>query len=188
MTKIEFLNKLKINLAVLSEDEQDRIIEYYSEIISDKIDEGKTEQEAVAELGSPEQVSQSVLEDYTENETKTNTKPRKPHSAGAITGFSILIPFVIIMLAVLGVLAVAFTVASAAFIIGGIAYFISSFVIFPQGFAAGLFQTGAGFFMTALGVFAMFGSGAFGNLYLGIIKRIFKKYVSVYGGGENAKV
>lgn len=185
MTQNEFLNKLKIHLAKIPKDEQERIVEYYSEIINDKIDEGKMEEQVIAELGTPEQVAQSVLEDY--SDTALPIK-RKSHNIGAIIGFSMLIPFIIVMLAALGALALAFIVASAGLIIGGIAYFISSFIIFFQSFAAGLFQIGAGFLTAALGVFAIFGSVAFGKLYFRIIKSILKKYISVYGGVENAKV
>ena len=103
-------------------------------------------------------------------------------SFGAIIGFSILIPFVILMIAVLGVMSLSFIVASSALIIGGVGFFISSFWILFQSFPAGLFQLGAGFFSIALGVFAMYGSIAFGKLYFRIVKATFKKYISVYGG------
>lgn len=185
MTQNEFLNKLKIHLEKIPKDEQKKILEYYSEIINDKIDEGKTEEQAVAELGSPEQIAQNVLEDYLEASPAKTKAHKKSSGVGSIIGFSVLIPFVIVMLAVLGALSLAFIVASAGFIIGGIAYFIGSFVIFFQNLATGLFQLGAGFFTAALGIFAMYGSILFGKLYFRIIKRIFNKYVYVYGGTKN---
>ncbi|MDD6489247.1 MAG: DUF1700 domain-containing protein [Clostridia bacterium] len=181
MTQSEFLNGLKSHLSKIPKDEREKIVEYYSEIINDKIDEGKTEEQAVSELGSPEQVAQSVLEDYSDNDSK-HKENQKPRSVGAIIGFSILIPFVILMVAVLGVVSLSFIIASGALIVGGAAFFISSFWIFFQSFPAGLFQFGIGLFSVALGVFAMYGSIAFGKLYFRIVKATFKKYVSVYGG------
>lgn len=183
MTQSEFLSELKTHLSKIPKGEKEKIIEYYAEIINDKIDEGKTEEQAVAELGSPAQVAQSVLEDYSDNDSKYQNG-KKPRSVGAIIGFSVLIPFVILMVAVLGVVSLSFIVGSAALIISGIGFFISSFWIFFQNFSAGLFQFGLGFFQIAVGVFAMYGSIAFGKLYFRIVKATFKKYVSVYGGAE----
>lgn len=187
MTKNEFLNRLKACLSKIPNDEQQKAIEYYSEIINDKIDEGKTEEQAVSEIGSPESVAQSVLEGYPDNETHNNAR-RKKRSVGAIIGFSILIPFVILMFAVLVAVALAFVVGSAGLIIGGAGYFISSFFIFFQSFSAGLFQLGFGFFAVAMGVFAMYGSVAFVKLVVRIVKNTFRKYISVYGGVSSEKV
>lgn len=184
MTQNEFLSELKAHLSKIPKNEREKIVEYYAEIINDKIDEGKTEEQAVSELGSPEQVAQSVLEDYSDNDSK-NKENKKSHSVGAIIGFSVLIPFVILMIAVLGVVSLSFIISSAALLIGGAAFLISSFWIFLQNFSAGLFQLGAGFFAAAIGVFAMYGSIAFGKLYFRIVKATFKKYMSVYGGVKN---
>lgn len=184
MTQNEFLSELKAHLSKIPKNEREKIVEYYAEIINDKIDEGKTEEQAVSELGSPEKVAQSVIEDYSDNETKHNNG-KKSHSVGAIIGFSILIPFVILMIAVLGVVSLSFIIASGALIISGAGFFISSFWIFVQNFSAGLYQLGAGFFTAAIGVFAMYGSIAFGKMYFRIVKATFKKYISVYGGAKN---
>lgn len=184
MTQNEFLSGLKAHLSKIPKAEREKIVEYYTEIINDKIDEGKTEEQAVSELGSPEQVAQSVFEDYYDNETKHNNG-KKSHGVGAIIGFSVLIPFVILMVAVLGVVSLSFIIGSVALLIGGAAFLISSFWIFFQSFPTGLFQLGAGFFAVAIGVFAMYGSIAFGKLYFRIVKATFKKYISVYGGVKN---
>ena len=53
MTKREFLEILNERTARLSEAERDRLLEYYGEIIDDRMEEGLTEAEAVAALGDP---------------------------------------------------------------------------------------------------------------------------------------
>ncbi|MBQ8964103.1 MAG: DUF4097 family beta strand repeat protein [Clostridia bacterium] len=53
MTKREFLEMLNERTARLSEAERDRLLEYYGEIIDDRMEEGLTEAEAVAALGDP---------------------------------------------------------------------------------------------------------------------------------------
>ena len=53
MTKREFLDMLNNLTSRLSESERDRLLEYYSEIIDDRMEEGLSEAEAVAALGDP---------------------------------------------------------------------------------------------------------------------------------------
>ena len=48
MTKREFLEMLNERTSCLSEAERDRLLEYYGEIIDDRMEEGLTEAEAVA--------------------------------------------------------------------------------------------------------------------------------------------
>ncbi len=183
MTRTEFLNQLRIRLSTIPKDEQDKVIEYYSEIINDKIDEGKTEEQAVAELDSPEKIANNALEDYEET-SQAHINKKKQHSVGAIIGFSALIPFVCIAMVVLGTLVISFLAASAGMIVGGVCSIISCFIIFVQSFSVGLFQLGGGALILGLGVFALYGSIAFSKLYIRVMKSIIKKYQSVYGGVE----
>ena len=53
MTKREFLDMLNRQTSLLPEAERDRLLEYYGEIIDDRMEEGLTEAEAVAALGDP---------------------------------------------------------------------------------------------------------------------------------------
>lgn len=59
MTKREFLNELERLTAALSEGERARLIEYYGEMIDDRIEEGVGEADAVAALGAPEEVAKA---------------------------------------------------------------------------------------------------------------------------------
>ncbi len=61
MKKKEFLKKLKKGLAPMGGYERQRVLDYYDEMISDRVENGKTEEEAVAELGSPEYVIEKTL-------------------------------------------------------------------------------------------------------------------------------
>ncbi len=61
MTKAEFLNKLCTELSGLSPSDINSSIEYYSEMISDRTDAGMSEEEAVAELGSPKAIAREII-------------------------------------------------------------------------------------------------------------------------------
>ncbi len=190
MTKNNFLNQLRNQLSAVSKEEQDRVIEYYSEIINDKIDDGKSEEQAISELNSPQKIAQKIIEDYENTKTEADASvykhskaviPKK-RSVGAIIGFSALLPFVFIMLAVLLIVSFAFFATAFAFIVAGAVYFVSSFFLIGQSLAVALFQFGFSLFFIAVGAFAMFGSVAFEKLCIRITKNIFNKYVQVYGG------
>lgn len=181
MTKDQFIDKLMKQFSSVSPEEQGRMAEYYSEIINDKIDEGKSEEQAVSELDSPEDIFKNYLNETSDTSTEFS---EKKSNVGAIVGFTVLIPFVILLVVILGVVALSFVLSSAAIILYEICIFISGFMLFAQSFTVALFQLGAGLFFMAVGGFALFGSIAFTKLCIKIFKSIFNKYVSVYGGAN----
>ena len=61
MTKKEFLDELKKGLLGLPEEDMTRSIEFYSEMIDDRIEEGKTEEEAVADIGTVKDAVSQIL-------------------------------------------------------------------------------------------------------------------------------
>lgn len=62
MTKREFLNTLQMQLeGELTPSQVEGHLRYYSEYISDAIASGKTEQEVMAELGSPVLIAKTIL-------------------------------------------------------------------------------------------------------------------------------
>ena len=63
MTKVDFLRLLERALSQLSEEERQKNLEYYSELLDDMMEEGMTEAEATAKLGSPNQIAQSILQE-----------------------------------------------------------------------------------------------------------------------------
>lgn len=63
MNKTEFLDKLKAGLTGLPEGEAEDRIAFYSEMISDRMDEDKTEEEAVQDIGTVDEVISQILAD-----------------------------------------------------------------------------------------------------------------------------
>lgn len=64
MNKKSFIKKLKNNLNVLEESEVKDIIEEYSDIIDEKIKDGKTEEEAIKDFGDINELSKEILKAY----------------------------------------------------------------------------------------------------------------------------
>ena len=61
MTKAEFLTKLEAQLKGIPKVTLEETIQYYDEIISDKVEEGEPEEAAVAELGEISDIAASVI-------------------------------------------------------------------------------------------------------------------------------
>ena len=63
MTKVEFLDKLGKGLSGLPKEEINNRLDFYSEIIDDKIEDGLSEEQAVEELGSVESIINGILKE-----------------------------------------------------------------------------------------------------------------------------
>ena len=63
MNKKEFLDDVRGRLAGLPEADIDKALEFYEESIQDRIDDGLSEEQAVAGVGTPEEIAQQILMD-----------------------------------------------------------------------------------------------------------------------------
>ena len=61
MTKLEFLTALAGRLTMLAGDERQKTLDFYGEMIDDRMEEGMSEEEAVASLESVEAIAQEIL-------------------------------------------------------------------------------------------------------------------------------
>lgn len=61
MTKNEFLNELRQGLCGFSEVDIQKSVEFYEEMIDDRIEDGMTEEEAVADIGNVRDVVSQIL-------------------------------------------------------------------------------------------------------------------------------
>jgi uncharacterized membrane protein len=79
MNKNEFLNKLKAALAVLPEEDIQKTVDYYSEIIDDAVEEGESEQDITERLGDVNEIADKII-----NETPVQKLKRKYGLTAAI--------------------------------------------------------------------------------------------------------
>ncbi len=63
MTKQEFLNKLKDGLSGLPTNDRDEQLEFYSEMLDDRMEEGVSEATAVEEIGSVDDIIAQIIAD-----------------------------------------------------------------------------------------------------------------------------
>lgn len=76
MNKQEFLLALRNNLSALPKTQIDEHILFYNEIIDDHIEDGLSEEQAIAQIGLPEQIAKQILADSPIEKIKT-TKPKR---------------------------------------------------------------------------------------------------------------
>lgn len=86
MTKSELLEILREGLGDLPEKEVEKLISYYEEAIADRMEEGKSEEAAVADLGTPGDLLRSAREFITRNggDAEEKEEMREFCAAGAV--------------------------------------------------------------------------------------------------------
>lgn len=187
MLKPEFINKLSSHLHYLAPLERNRAIEYYSELISDKVENGMAEEDVIAEFGDIGQLANTILEE-------NNFPPQKKKSKWdeykvliivlLVLGSPILFGLAMGALGVLiGIAATVFSLVIAlvstcfAFGVSGIAAFISSFTLLPTNPSAGIFQMGTGLVLIGSSVLLTIGCVYLLKLLIKLIIKLVK-YIS----------
>ena len=61
MKKIEFISELARHLAGLPQEDAAHWLEYYTEMLDDRIEDGMSEEEATASLGDPKAIARQIL-------------------------------------------------------------------------------------------------------------------------------
>ncbi len=171
MNKQEFLEKIRNQLAGLSEDDIKKSIDYYTEMIEDRMEEGLTEEEAVKEMGKPEEVASQILMDTPFSKlVKVKVKPKKSLSILSIIlivlGSPVWLPlvaaFFIIILSVYIVLwsfVLVFYSVVLSLAAGGVSGLLASVMImFNVDILCGVFTLGVAIVCAGLSVLLFFGS------------------------------
>ncbi len=63
MDKKQFMEELRQRLAGLPQSDREERLLFYGEMIDDRMEDGRTEAEAVASVGTPEEVARQILEE-----------------------------------------------------------------------------------------------------------------------------
>ena len=187
MTRYEFITALTGRLAHLSWEDVKERVDFYTEAIDDRIEEGLSEEEAVAAVGDPEEIAALIMAEMPLITVKAPEQgPKRKLSAGEIVllilgsplWLSLLIAaaavlfslYVVIWAVVVSLWAVFVSLAAAAAI--GVAVCIV-FALSGRG-AAGLAMLGAGIVCAGLAIFLFYGCLAAGKGTLLLTKKIVR--------------
>ena len=108
MTKKVFLDSLREKLSGLPKSDVDERISYYEEMIYDIMDEGKSEEEAVAEIGTVDEVVYEIAQDTPLRKIVKEKIRRRGLKTWQIVLICVTFPFwlpIAIVLAVIGLVA-----------------------------------------------------------------------------------
>ncbi len=170
MNKSEFLNLLESKLEELPDNEIKKSLTYYSEMIDDRIEDGESEVDAVASLGSVDEISKSVI-----SQTPLSSQIREPIKRknrfsvsviillilGSPIWLSIILTLFSVILSIYAAIAsiiIALYSVVAAFLLGGAAAVLGSPIIMYSNIYTGIALIGAGFIMFGLGIFLAYGT------------------------------
>ena len=90
MNKKEFLSRLEHRLSGLPREEREERLSFYSEMIDDRIEEGLSEEEAVNDIGSIDEVADGIKREVRgSSQISTNNKSKKGIGPKAVTAIAI---------------------------------------------------------------------------------------------------
>ena len=189
MNKKDFLAALGKALAGLSCEEQDKWLDFYSEMIDDRMEDGLTEIEAVAAVGTVEQIAAQIL-----SQAGSEKKPKKKRElktwhlvlliVGSPVWFSLLIAaasvvfslIVTVWSVVIGLYAAAVAIA-----VSGLALVLAPLLMIPLysigaggfGLAGSIVCVGAGLFCMGFGILWFIGTNLVARGTVWLCKKLF---------------
>ena len=155
MNKNEFLNELRQRAGAIPEEELEETINYYSEMIDDRVEDGDTEEQAVEAMGSIDEIlEKSVQEKHPHTEAQGPSVEISKSSNGikAVNIVLIAVTFPIWFPIIISLFSVAVSIAAAliSIVASAAALFIGSFASMMFYFTEG--RTAEGMFMLGTGM------------------------------------
>lgn len=200
MRKQEFLDALKSGLTGLPQEDIGERLTFYGEMIDDRMEEGLTEEEAIAAIGPVENVvNEIVAETPLTKIVKEKIKPKRQLRAWEIIlivlGFPLWFPlsivaFVLILVfyIVLWVLVICLWVIEIALWVCALAGLAAAVLYMARGYVAfGIVLIGAGLFLTGFSIFLFFACKAATVGTAKLAKKIVHGIKRLFVGKEKTK-
>ena len=204
MTKFDFLMELNEKLSGLPEEDVEKSLQYYSEMISDRMEDGLGEAEAVAAVGEPAeiaaQIEAQILSEMPLGQlVRTKLKPTRTWRAWEIVLLVLGAPgWVPLLVSVLSVVfsvyvsiwsaVVSLYAANLALAVSAVACVIAAVPYVAGGsIAASAFMFGCGLIVAGLAIFMFFGCGRIAGAVLRLGKLILRGIRACFIGKGAAK-
>ncbi|MBQ2191642.1 MAG: DUF1700 domain-containing protein [Clostridia bacterium] len=169
MNKQEFISELEKALAGLPKDDVLERLSFYGELIDDRVEDGLSEEEAVAEAGPVDELAKQILADIPlQKLVRERIKPQRRMGAWEIVllvlGFPLWFPLLVVALVlvlcayvVIWVLVVCLWAVFVSFIAGAVCGVAGGVIDFFRGYRReGVMIIGAGLLFAGLSVFMFF--------------------------------
>lgn len=185
MNKQEFLEKLKNGLLGLPKKELEEHLSFYSEIIDDKIEDGKTEETAVLEIGDINEIISQIIADTPLTKLVKEKINRKRKLSmleifllvlGSPIWLSILVAVFAVILSIyisLWSIIISLWAVFTSLIASAIGGVFASFVfLFTNSIASGLALLGTSLILTGLSIFVLLGCKITTKYFLILTKKL----------------
>ena len=164
MTRTQFLEGLRQELNGLPKQEIEQTLHYYTEIIADRMEEGMTEEQAVAKMEPMHVIAKRVLTDFKGN-TMTKRKVSGFLIALLILGFPLWFPLIltgavlmVVVLTLVWVLVLTLWSICLGLFSGGMAAIVTLFIGNYHSGLPFVAQTGLGMAAMGLSIFLFYGA------------------------------
>jgi len=197
--KQEFLDQLRVGLAGLPQDDIDERIAFYSEMIDDRMDEGLSEQDAVAQIGNVDEIISQIVDDIPLTKiVKDKITPKRKLSgfeiALLIIGSPLWLSLLIVILSVvltlylcLWAIVISLWAANLTFALCALCGIVAGIFILCIGIGKGFLLIGAGIALAGLAIFLFFGCKAATKGLVALTKLICKWIKSLFIRKEKAR-
>ena len=197
MNKAEFTQQLTNSLAGLSQYDVNRSVDYYTEMIDDRVEDGMTEEDAVAALGSIDEIRSKILEEVPITKiVKEKMTPKRSFGAGEIVllvlGAPLWLPLLLAGIIVILAIYISFWSIIFSLYVADLSVFISGLAglivaaIKPGGPLGALFYAGCGIALIGVAILLFFGFNQVTKGLLFISKMIILGIKKMFvGGGKN---
>lgn len=198
MNKSELLNELSQRLSGIPQSEAEKTINYYSEMIDDRIEDGESEEDAVKAVGDIDEIvrnamSQVPLTGLVKQSVKRNFRLSVPVIILLILGSPIWLSLLIALFAV--IFAVYVTIAAviislfavvAAFVVSGIVSVIASPFLIPVSLYTSAMYFSCGLVILGLSIFAFYVAVILSKYIIRFTKFVIIKIKSLFIRKERA--
>lgn len=203
MNKNEFLAALEKHLSVLPDADRKRSLLYFEEIIADRMEEGLSEEEVIAQMESPEEIAAGIINDaYADGHMGYSAPVSEKKRFGdvpmwlvillAVLAAPIWLPMVVSAVSVIlsvyvsiWAVIISLYATAAALIIAGIAGTVASLVFMvAEPIHACLFVAGISLFCVGLGILLVFPSVLCTRWCVSGTAWCFRKLTGLVKGGK----
>ena len=158
MNKQEFLSKLKSKLCGLPQKEIDERISFYSEMIDDRKEDGLSEEDAINQIGSVDEIAKQIINDTKKaNDNSSRVKKRPWYEAILIViGAPIWLSLIVSVYVVIWSVVISLWSAELSFVIGTVAGVLGGIIYVFINTSAGFILIGTGILLAGLSIIAFF--------------------------------
>lgn len=205
MTKKDFLNELSKNLKRMPQSEINKSTDFYSELIDDKIEDGMSEEEAVASLGNTFNIAKKIIDEspfrnlyptgtnekiYYSSNTQcevVNNQRKTPTWLIVLLSVTAIVwvPVAFALIVSLGAVLVSLIAVVFALAISGVGVIIiSPFAFLQLGGAGGVMIIGTGFVLLGIGILGAIGMICLFKGFVHLTKLIFNSSKKGFNKGD----